>query len=156
MVRYTSDQVENAEISELPPEGRYLAEVGAKVETKFSKKEPHHPYFSVSFKDASSGVHLCFDNIMMGGAGLGIGHKKLLMLGVVKEGQKDFDVEPEDLIGKRCVLTIKHDAYTDGSGQKKVNAKPDFNSPGFGYAPESNWIRPSPAAGEMTPDDTPF
>lgn len=142
MVRYTASDVEKANASGLPAEGKYLGEID-KSDEKYSQSGD--PMFNVAFKDVSTGHRLCFDTIMMGGRGMGIGHKKLLILGVVAEGEKEFDVEAHQLLGKRAVLTLKHETFNG-----KTNAKPDFKAnAGFGYEPESAWV-------VAVDDDNPF
>ena len=134
MVKYTKKSLDDANLSSVPPPGRYLAEV-KKCEERVSKGGLGDPMFSVEFKSVDTGEHLCFDVIMMGGRGIGIGHKKLIQLGVVEDGEDNYEVDAHQLIGKRCVLTLKHETYN-----KKTNAKPDFEAnETFGYEPESTW-----------------
>ena len=104
MVRYTRDDVTKAEAGGLPPEGVYLAEVVKDGTEQRKSSNTGDPMFNVAFKDVNTGDFLCYDSIMLAGRGLGIGHKKLVMLGVVDPDAPDWEVDAFDLIGKRAVV----------------------------------------------------
>jgi hypothetical protein len=135
MVRYTAEDVKNNESSGLPAPGTYLAEVDAKGTELRHSKRSGDPMFNVAFKDVQTGKLLCYDTIMMGGRGVGIGHKKLIVLGVVDPDAEEWDVEAIHLVGRRVNLTIKHEEYTGNDGKAKTTCKVDFDAnDSFGYA----------------------
>lgn len=152
MPRYIDKK--EADSGGLAAPGRYYAEVKDAKE-KISKSSGV-PMFEVYFKDVETGSGLCYDNIMLGGRGAGIGVKKLKCLDAVLEEEGKY-VLPDDaaeLIGRRCCITIKHEKYTDNNGNAKTKAAIDFDvGESFGYEPEGESKKVSTHPGD---DEIPF
>lgn len=159
MVRYTQDDVAKAGDGGLPAPGKYLAEVQKSEEKQSASGDP---MFNIQFKDVETGSLLCFDTIMLGGRGIGIGHKKLLLLGAVLPNDPVHEVFAEDLIGKRVWLDIVHEPYVSKKdGAKKMAAKPNFNAErtdnsAFGYTREGDGVDPFDKIGEGAKPGDPF
>jgi hypothetical protein len=164
VVIFSREEAEKAGEGGLAAPGRYLAEV-VKCEEKNSNKTGE-PYFNVEYKRVDTGDHLCFDVIMLGGRGLGIGYKKLLILQAIKKNDSIISIEPHQLIGLRVVLDVVHQQYPGNDGTQKTKCVPFFQGPkdenqAFGYAYESSWSASPPADDEVysgPPDgeETPF
>lgn len=85
---------------------------------------------------------LCFDVVMMGGAGRGLGQAKLLALGF--DGTED-EIRAEDVVGRRAWVTVDWQSYTkDGRPQRSLKVvsvfEPEFSC---GYRAEDD---PPPTA----------
>lgn len=89
----------------LPTAGVHYAEV---KESKVKKSESGNTMFSIVLYRVDDGAKLCYDNILLTGAGRGIGMQKLKGLGV-PEGTTSLDAA--DLIGRRCFVAVKSDTY---------------------------------------------
>jgi hypothetical protein len=100
---------------DLQPEGDYLAEVQGCEEKTSGKGDP---MFSVKLKRVGDSAFLCYDVLMLGGAGWGIGRNKLICLGFPAEG--DLNIEAAELIGRRVYVSLKEEEY-DGKTKLKVD-----------------------------------
>ena len=111
----------NAPVPGDAPAGAYLADV-KNVISKFSAKSSE-PMLEVTFACRYSEPFEVMDYIMLGGRGWGMGRSKLTALGVPKDFSGDLD--PTSLIGRRVILHLTVNEYTDAQGTKRGNLKPD-------------------------------
>jgi hypothetical protein len=132
--------------------GIHLGRVAA-CELKRSEKSGS-PYFSVRFVaddplSETGEKTLCFDVLMLGGAGRSIGQGKLEALGFEKG---DPIESPEELIGRRAWLACVKDSYK-GKERLKVDISADGSV--CGYWPED--AAPAGATSGLAPtEDTPW
>lgn len=110
---------------ELKDPGKYGAEV---IEVTVKESSKGDEMLFLKFKDLKSDTHLCNDNLTFGANAKGIAFKKITTLGIEKNEGGVYELEPEELIGCRCILSLVTQEY---EGKKFL--KPDFYADGFGY-----------------------
>ena len=113
------DRSEEVDGFEMPPEGPYMIEV-AEADERTARRSGA-PYINVRLKIIEGdweGKASIWDNLMMGGKGVGIGIRKAAGLGLELEGVAQVDAD--DFIGRRAVCHIVHGEY-DGKKNLKVD-----------------------------------
>jgi len=91
--------------------GNYLAEV---KRCEFKKSSNGHPMFSVMLAAVDHDMQmLCFDTLMLGGGGHGIGIAKLDRLGFADREA----LEPGELVGARAIVAVDMGEY---QGKKRL------------------------------------
>ena len=135
--------------------GAYLAEV-EDVEERMSKAGD--PFFSLKLRAVGDGTFLCFDVLMLGGKGWGMGRAKLVALGV--PDNYEGDLTPGMLIGKRVMAHTTIETY-QGKDRVKVNSNAGhycgFDVAGASPATEPVHAPQGQRSGILGPDeDTPF
>lgn len=89
-------------------EGVYLCEVKAIAE-KTTKAGDE--MWNLEFKDVKTGDVICYDNLVFSVKGRGIAFTKLKALGVKKDADSGYDIEPDELIGFRAKLNLVKETY---------------------------------------------
>lgn len=131
--------------------GYHLAEVKKCAEKKSAAGDP---YFNVELYSmgmfGAEGL-ICFDIIMLDGKGRGLGQAKLKALGF---SDKNSDLAPEDLVGRRAWVKVYHDTY-EGKQRLKVESvfEPTFSC---GYWPEASPPEGAVAAKAVDDESVPF
>jgi len=123
-------RINNEDVPEtgMPEEGKHVDAVIADATLKRSHAGDQMVNVCIA-KDGSKEI-LVYDNIMLGGKGLGIGLAKLQAIGLAVRDDDGWDVEDvEAWAGQRCfTVHIKHGEF---NGRKR--AEVDFDAPNFGY-----------------------
>lgn len=123
MIAFHEDDINEG--FELKDPGKYCAEVTEVIVKETAKGDE---MWVPKFKGIECDTYLCTDNLTFGANAKGIAFKKIAMLGIEKNEGGVYELEPEELIGRQCILSLVVQEY---EGKKFL--KPDFNADGFGY-----------------------
>lgn len=114
------------------PAGRHLCEVASDFEKTSAKGDPGINLLWVVVGGEFEGMPACYDMVMLGGKGFGIGVSKLKALGV--DFSKPFHYSSGDLRGRRAFITTVNRTYKKGDGTAASSPSPIFDSKiNFGY-----------------------
>ncbi len=123
MLSFHKDEIKEG--FDLKSPGRYGAEV---TEVKVGVTSKGDDMWTLKFNDTETDSYLCSDNLFFSEKAKFFSYKKIEMLGI-KENEGDvFELEPEDLVGCRCILNL---VIEENNGDKFL--KPAFRGKGFGY-----------------------
>jgi hypothetical protein len=147
------EEAKKAQAGGYAPAGRHLCECVEDTEKK-SQKAPHSPYINARFVVVGGehdGMTKCWDVLMLGGKGMGIGVTKLEALGY--DFSKPFRYNSGDLSGRRVYITTVEQEYEkpDGKGGtvKATKMVPIFDRDlNFGYEPVDG-VKPADAEAKM-------
>jgi hypothetical protein len=123
MISFHEDEISDGFDPKEP--GRYGAEV---MEVKVGATSKGDDMWTLKFNNTETDSYLCSDNLFFSEKAKGFTFKKIAMLGIKKNEGKVFELEPEDLIGCRCILDLD---IEENNGDKFL--KPAFRGKGFGY-----------------------
>ncbi len=111
-MRFTDQDIEEA--NKVGEAGVYESEV-ASVEETLTKA--NDPMWTLKFKQAETGATLCYDNLAFSPKGKGMAFLKLKNLGVEKSDSGFYEIDSQELVGRRVTLTLIVDEY---KGKKKL------------------------------------
>ena len=117
-------KVNNTEEDFVP--GNYLCPVAKVIETKSNAGDEQ---WKIMFEEAESGRTIVWDNLTFGASSKGIAFLKLKQLGVGKNKEGVYKVDPKDLDKKEVNLTLIENTYKN-DGSLQVYGFP----PTFGYS----------------------
>ena len=105
--------------------GQYGAEV---KEINVKETTNGDPMLTLKFFDLETDTFLCSDNLVFSEKAKGFAYRKVEMLGIIPNEGDVFELEPEELIGCRCLLNL---VIEENNGKKFL--KPVFSGKGLGY-----------------------
>ncbi len=136
MPTWTEEDMKKVAVADsLPEPGEYAVEVKYAIDKGTNKN--NDPYWSIRLDEVGTDRTIVFDNLTFG-SNPGIAYKKMSILGLNKTESGAYTISsPNELLGLRCLVTIKGGEYK-GKPQSKVDTVPGTF---FGYAPlESNEV----------------
>jgi len=144
-----------AEVTGLPLVGKYVFEI-RKVTEKYGKNSGD-PYFAVEFVMVKRPDVVLEDVLSFSDKALPISKRKLKALGFAGKS----DIDPDDLVGKRVGIAVKHEENFFGETELRVDIAASGSTAGYyelavaGGAPKPI-EKPKPPVDADFDDDIPF
>lgn len=122
-MKFKDEDFEGQQTTDCEPEGDFVCEV-TDVTPKTTTKGDE--MWSLKFKNCATGDTICYDNLVFSPKARKIAFTKLKGLGVEKDADGNYDIEPDDLIGYRAKLSLWQEKYTDKQGRERLRLNPDI------------------------------
>jgi len=132
MPRIDFPSIPNVDEFDLMPDGKYACHL-EEVEEDVTKRGDEMWRLRFTVDEGEHSGRLIFDNMVFSPKAMP--RAKLICQCLGLDVSQSSDLNPEDLIGRRCVISVITQDYQDNSGQEKQRNQVPWN--GYEFAPDA-------------------